>query len=104
MKLLSRGVDAKPPSLIASISSRASSGRPACTCAQASAGRQPGGAIWRASRSKNGACGPSSPRSLRSESVLVPWNWAWIGESSRPSASSRSPRSNISRAIRAPRS
>ena len=36
--------------------------------------------------------------------MLVPWNWAWIGESSRPSASSRSPRSNISRAIRAPRS
>ena len=42
MKLLSRGVVAKPSALSSSISSRRGSGRPACTCAQASAGRQPG--------------------------------------------------------------
>ena len=93
----------RPRSSPRSARARAPGGRPARAPRRAPAASRAARSGC-ASRSKTGACGPSSPRSLRSESVLAPWNWAWIGESSRPSASSRSPRSNISRAIRAPRS
>ena len=64
----------------------------ACRCAHASAGRQPGGALSGAPAAQRAArAGPARRARCGAKSVMAPWNLVWIGESSRPSASPRSP-------------